>query len=138
MKIAVALVLAFAVSGAAQAADPLTPPSVPPIVKVPPAYKPFLLGHAVGTQNYICAPAATNTGVDWLFIGPQATLFNADGQQILTHFQSTNPFESDPSKAIQATWQHSNDSSAVWAKKLYGSTDPNYVRPDAIEWLLLT
>jgi Protein of unknown function (DUF3455) len=137
MKIAVALVWAFALSGAAQAANSITPPSVPTRIKVPAGYKPFLVGHAVGTQNYICAPAATNTGVDWLFIGPQATVFNAGSEQILTHFQSTNPTESDPLLAIQATWQHSRDTSAVWAKKIRGSSDPDYVAPDAIEWLLL-
>ena len=90
--------------------------------------------NAVGTQNFICAPAATATGVDWFFIGPQATLFDADGKQIATHFLSKNPYQSD---ALHATWQHSGDTSAVWAKKLRGSTDPAFVAPDAIEWLLL-
>ena len=39
--------------------------------------------------------------------------------------------------AIQATWQHSKDSSLVWGRRQFGSTDINYVSPDAIEWLLL-
>jgi hypothetical protein len=133
MKIGVALVFAIALSGAAHAADRIPPPSVPAKIEVPPGYKPFLVGHAIGTQNYICAPAATATGVDWLMIGPQATVFNADFLQILTHYQSVNPLMAE----IHATWQHSRDTSAVWATKLFGSSDPDYVAPDAIEWLLL-
>jgi hypothetical protein len=97
-------------------------------------FKPFFAGHAVGTQNFICAPAATASGVDWLFIGPQATVFDGDASQTVTHFQSKNPFQDG---AIQATWQHSRDTSAVWAVKMFGSTDPNYVATGAIEWLLL-
>jgi hypothetical protein len=126
--------LAVAVSGSVQAAGPLTRPAVPTTLEVSSDYKLFLVGHAIGTQNYICAPAATESGVDWLFIGPQATVYDSDGQQILTHFLSKNPFRDD---ALHATWQHSRDTSVVWAKKLRGSTDAPYVAPDAIEWLLL-
>jgi hypothetical protein len=53
---------------------------------------------------------------------------------VTTHFQSKNPYRAD---ALQATWQHSRDTSAVWAKKVAGSSDAAYVSPDAIEWLLL-
>jgi hypothetical protein len=113
----------------ALAAEQIVPPAVPPALTVPDAFKPFLKAHAVGTQNYICAPAATPSGFDWLFIGPQATLFDDDLGQSLTHFQSVNAFQN----AIQATWQHSRDSSVVWAAKHSGAT----VTPDAIEWLLL-
>jgi Protein of unknown function (DUF3455) len=109
-------------------------PAVPTNLEVSLDYKLFLKVHAVGTQNYICAPAATATGVDWLFIGPQATLFNDSLLQIGTHYQSRNPLQNE---AIQATWQHSGDTSAVWAKRRDGSIDANYVAPDAIEWLLL-
>ena len=133
MKIAAALLFTIALSGAAHAADRITPPSVPSEIEVPAGYKPFLVGHAVGTQNYICAPAATNTGLGWLMIGPQATVFGGDFQQFLTHYQSENPFMAE----INATWQHSRDTSAVWAKRFFGSSDPRYVAPDAIEWLLL-
>src|SRR5262249_52432884 len=95
----------------------------------PSAFQPFMKAHAVGTQNYICAPAAVPSGFDWLFIGPQATLFDDDLSQSLTHFQSRNIVQD----AIQATWQHSRDSSVVWAVKHAGAI----VTPTAIEWLLL-
>ena len=41
-------------------ADAVTPPPVPANIQVPAGNKAFLVGHAVGTQNYICLPA----GVD--------------------------------------------------------------------------
>ena len=128
------LTLGLGLIGPAHAAGVFTPPVVPTNIAAPAGLKLVLVGHAVGTQNYICAPAATATGRDWFFIGPQATLFDADGQQITTHFLSKNPYEND---VLHATWQHSRDTSAVWAKKFTGSTDPAYVAPDAIEWLLL-
>ena len=122
--------------GAMQAAgvERIPRPAVPANLEVSLDYKLFLKVHAVGTQNYICAPAATATGVDWLFIGPQATLFNDSLQQAGTHYQSRNPQRNN---AIQATWQDSGDTSAVWATRRDGSLDANYVAPGAIEWLLL-
>jgi hypothetical protein len=135
-KIFVCLILSIASvrSAPVRAADRIVPPAVPAGIEVTGPYTPYLKAHAIGTQNYICAPAATASGYDWLFIGPQATLFDGDGEQSLTHFQSRNAYQAD---AIQATWQHSRDSSAVWATKHSGSTDPLYVSPDAIEWLRL-
>jgi Protein of unknown function (DUF3455) len=121
---------ALLVSGAAYAQDRITPPSVPAEIELSSAYKVFFFGHAVGTQNYMCAPAATASGVDWFLIGPQATLFDSSGEQVVTHFLSKNPLRND---ALQATWQHSRDSSKVWATRLNGAV----VAPDAIEWLLL-
>jgi hypothetical protein len=126
--------MASAASSAPRAEEQIVAPAVPAGLEVSGPFKPFLKAHAVGTQNYICAPAATPSGVEWLFIGPQATLFDDDIEQKLTHFQSKNVLQGD---AIQATWQHSRDSSAAWATKHSGSTDPLYVAPNAIEWLLL-
>ena len=126
--------VAVTLGGVMQAQEKISRPVVPTNLEVSSDYKLFLKVHAVGTQNYICAPSATNiTGLDWLFIGPQATLFN-DSLQYGTHFQSRNPQKNN---AIQATWQHSGDTSAVWATRRDGSMDPLYVAPGAIEWLLL-
>ena len=132
--VAFVMSVTIAMSGTPPATSSITPPAVPATIEAPAGFTPFFAGHAVGTQNFICAPAGTPTGVDWLFVGPQATIFDDEGDQTLTHFQSKNPFEND---AIQATWQHSRDTSAVWAVKFRGSTDPTYVAPGAIEWLLL-
>jgi Protein of unknown function (DUF3455) len=123
-----------ALGATAHGADRIVPPAVPVDIEVPAGFKPFFVSRAVGTQNFICAPANTATGVDWLFIGPQATGFDAEYEQILTHFQSKNPLRAN---ALHATWQHSRDTSTVWATRVNGSLDPNFVAPGAIEWLLL-
>ena len=107
-------------------------PPVPSDIQVPPGNEPFLEGRGTGTQNYICLP--TNTGFAWTFFAPQATLFEDEIRQIITHFLSPNPSEGDTARA---TWQHSHDSSTIWAMSIASSTDPKFVAPGAIPWLLL-
>ncbi len=115
-------------------ADKVTPPPVPPNIEVPAGNQPFLVGHAVGTQNYVCLPS--DTGVAFKLFTPQATLFKDNDKQISTHFFSPNPFENG---TIRATWQDSRDTSSVWGqgKPEYSSSDPNFVAPGAIAWLLV-
>jgi hypothetical protein len=108
------------------------PPPVPANLEVQPGNTAFLVGHAYGTQNYICL--LSQGGFAWTFFGPQATLFDDHGQQVITHFLSANP---DEHGMLRATWQHSQDTSAVWAVAIANSTDPNFVAADAIPWLLL-
>ncbi len=49
----------MALSVATMAAHELiTPPEVPVGLDVDPGFKPFLVGHAIGTQNFVCAPRA--------------------------------------------------------------------------------
>src|SRR5262245_28569596 len=91
-------------------AQQLAPPSVPVDIRVPAGNKLFLVGHAQGTQNYMCLPSG-NT-VAWKLLGPQATLFDDDGEQITTHFASANPAEAG---MLRPTWQHSQDTSGVRA-----------------------
>src|SRR5262245_9606075 len=117
---------------ATRAEAQVIPPTVPANLVVEAGNTPFLLGHAVGTQNYICLMAPK--GFAWTFFGPQATLFGDDGQQLTTHFLSANP---DENGTLRATWQHSQDTSAVWAKAVATSTDPAYVVAGAIPWLKL-
>lgn len=112
--------------------DRITPPIVPEAIEVGDGYKPFLIAHAVGTQNYICQ--LVGSSLKWVLVGPQATLFNDGGQQLLTHFLSPNPLEDG---AARATWQHSKDTSAAWAVKIKESSDPAFVASDAIPWFLL-
>jgi hypothetical protein len=113
-------------------ASKLKPPPVPDNIRVPAGHKAYLVGYAVGTQNYICLPSGS--GFAWGFIGPQATLFRDDDEQVITHFLSPNPEENGMPRA---TWQHSKDTSAVWAVAIASSTDPAFVEPGAIPWLLL-
>jgi Protein of unknown function (DUF3455) len=113
-------------------ADHVEPPPVPPALEVPAGNRPFLLGHAVGTQNYVCLPSGS--GAAWVFFAPQATLFDDRDRQITTHFLSPNP---DEGGTARATWQHSRDTSSVWALAVASSSDPAFVEPGAIPWLLL-
>jgi uncharacterized protein DUF3455 len=127
---AVAGTFTIALSGAPLAVERIPRPAVPTDIEVSADYKLFLVGHAIGTQNYICTPSSSG-GYDWFFVGPQATVFDGDGRQILTHYQSKNPFK--PTTPLHARWQHSGDTSAVWATRRTGV----FVTSDAIEWLLL-
>ena len=76
------------------ASDSLASP-LPIEIEVPAGNRPFLRGHAVGTQNYMCLPCPSTSpcppsGYAWTLVGPQATLFNVYGTQIITHFLSPN------------------------------------------------
>lgn len=123
--LAVATPLAATASG-------LPTPEVPSNLSVPQGSKAFAIGHAVGTQNYVCLPSGE--GAKWVLFGPQATVFNDEGEQIMTHFLSPNPAEGN---VARATWQHSDTSSAVWAVKQEESDDARFVEPGAIKWFLL-
>jgi uncharacterized protein DUF3455 len=113
-------------------------PPVPTKIEVPAGHVLFFTAHAVGTQNYVCLP--TPGGAAWTFVAPQATLFLTFNDQILqqvtTHFLSPNPDTSEQGRP-RPTWQHSFDSSRVWAKSVASSDDPSFVEQGAIPWLLL-
>ena len=142
---ATALAVAFAVSLPAHAGK-VTPPDVPFNLQVDAGNHPFLVGHARGTQNYVCAPSAN--GVAYVLFTPQATLYNDDLDQVITHFFSPNPDLSDPNKsaavvadgAIRATWVDSRDGSSVWAKVHTNAQGVSAsFTPDktAVAWVLL-
>jgi hypothetical protein len=113
-------------------AGELTPPPVPANIEVPAGHRAFLVGHATGTQNYVCLPAGA--GFAWSLFTPQATLFDHQGRQVTTHFFGPNPLEKD---VIRAAWQHSRDTSTVWGQAVASSSDPAFVAPGAIPWLLV-
>jgi Protein of unknown function (DUF3455) len=145
---ALVLICAFGTVNHA-AAQRITPPTTPAIITPPAGNSAFLLGHATGTQGYVCLP--TSTGASWTVNGarPEATLFTSIlglNVQIITHFLSpdTNPnqFASDPVPFGSATWQSSLDSSKVWAQVLHSNTipagsDPSCPNAGSIACLLL-
>lgn len=121
-------------------ADRMQPPPLPPgLAPVPEGNKLFLVGHAVGTQDYICRPSGA--GFAYVLFTPQATLFGEDGGQTMTHYFSPNPLEpnTDPrvlaDGTIRATWQY-RDTSKVWAR-LHQPNGAVTVDPNALAWLLL-
>ncbi len=111
----------------------VTAPEVPHDIEVPDGHVPFLVAHAVGTQGYFCLSSGASSV--WLPFGPQATLFDDELGQVMTHFLSPNP---DQGWAMRPTWQHSRETSAIWAGVAIASSDSNYVAPGAIPWLRLT
>jgi hypothetical protein len=125
--------LALALASPAKAGERRTPlPDVPATIRAPAGHVPYMQGHAIGTQNYICLPSGDT--FKWTLFTPQATLFNRADKQTMTHYFSIAPGAADPAP----TWQHSRDTSAVWATLAApASTDPAYVQPGALPWLLL-
>jgi hypothetical protein len=133
---ATALAVAFTVSLPQAVHAQVAPPPVPAGIEVPPGNEVFLVGHGVGTQNYICLPSGS--GFAFTLFTPQATLF-VGLKQITTHFFSTNnnPDDAADKGKILATWQHSRDTSTVWAAAISQSSDANFVAPGAIPWVKL-
>lgn len=130
---ALAVAFMMALPQPAHAAGPITPPSVDPKLKVEAGNVAYLVGHATGTQNYICLPSATApSGFAFKLFTPEATLFDDKGGQIITHFFSPNP---DEGGTVRAAWQSSQDTSSVWASLVPDGSV--IVDPSAIPWLLL-
>lgn len=127
----IAVTLALPHAAQAQA---VTPPPVPVGIEVDAPNEAFLVGHAVGTQNYECQPVDSLGRVGWVLFTPQATLFGDLDEQLITHFFSPNPEEGN---IVRAAWQDSWDSSIVWAVAIAFSDDANFVKAGAIPWVKL-
>src|SRR5215472_10645980 len=147
-----ALVLVSAFGAAIYAAaQTVTPPPTPTAITPPAGNTAYAVGHAFGSQGYVCLPDQINGGTSWTVnpARPEATLFvNVFGQpvEIITHFASidANPNQNAPSPVPlggNATWQSSLDTSKVWAKavgSIDAGTDPSSCANDgAIPCLLL-
>ena len=130
---ALGIALTLASPQAAQA-QVVTAPPVPATLEVEDGNEPFLIGRGVGTQNYECQPVDSVGRVNWVLFTPQATLFDDRNEQLTTHFFSPNPRENG---LVRASWQDSRDTSSVWGAVVESSTDVNFVKADAIAWLLL-
>jgi len=129
-------------------AQTIPSPPTPTIITPPVGNVAFLVGHAQGTQGYVCLPKGT--GASWTVNSarPEATLFASVfglDFQIITHFLSPDTNTNgvlDPLPFASATWQSSLDSSKVWAAVLNGNTIPAGSHPScpnsgAIACLLL-
>jgi hypothetical protein len=113
-------------------AQNITPPPLPPgLQPVPEGNEVYRVGHAIGFQNYVCQPVGA--GFKFVLFTPQATLFKDNDKQIITHFFSPNP---DEGGVIRATWEDSNDTSAIWAK-VHQPNGAVTVDASAVDWLLL-
>jgi hypothetical protein len=129
----IALGIAFTVAlPDAAHAQTVTPPPAPASLEVPAPNEAFLVGRAVGTQNYVCQPIDSLGRIAWTLFTPQATLFNDQREQLTTHFFGPNPAEG---AIVRAEWQDSSDTSTVWARAIASVADPN--ASGAIAWVLL-
>src|SRR5215471_5341121 len=133
---ALVFVCAFGAASYA-AAQTVTPPPTPTTITPPAGNTAYAVGHAFGSQGYVCLPDPKNGGTSWTINAarPEATLFvNVFGQpvQIITHFASidANPNQNATlpvSLGGNATWQSSFDTSKVWAKavgNIVAGSDP--------------
>lgn len=116
----------------AMQAQVIAPPPVPTNIEVDAPDQVFLVGRGIGTQNYECQPVDSLGRVNWVLFTPQATLFDDQDEQLITHFFSPNPIEDF---IVRVAWQHSRDSSIVWGKLVASSLDSNFVKAGAIPWL---
>ena len=117
-------------------AQNVTPPAVPDRLQVEEGNEAFLIGHAFGSQDYVCA--ASGSGVAFVLTTPEAVLFDNPAHRVINHFFSPNPGEGG---TIRATWQSTRNSSVFWGKlekTATFDTDPDFVAKDAIAWVLLS
>ena len=143
--LAAALVLGYA--GCYAAAQKITALTTPAAITPPVGNSAFLVGHAEGTQGYVCLP--TSTGASWTVNAsrPEAILSaSSSGKNFeIIHFLSpnTNPNENAPKLLPfgSPTWRSSVDGSVVWAKALTppvaSGSDPSCPNTGAIPCLLL-
>jgi len=144
-----ALALAFGTVTHADA-QRIAPPTTPSEITPPAGNVAFLLGHAVGTQGYVCLPTSEGASTaSWTVSAarPEATLFSDQFRQevqIVTHFLSPdinpNEFAPTPPPFGNATWQSSFDSSKVWGQSLHSipaGSDESCPNTGAIACLLL-
>jgi Protein of unknown function (DUF3455) len=130
---AAVFVLGWACGTSAQAQN-IASPATPALITPPEGNTAFLVGHAQGTQGYICLPTSPGAPTaSWTVkpARPEATLFQTFlGQdfQIITHFLSPdanpNQIAPDPLPFGSPTWQGSFDSSRVWAQVVVKNSIP--------------
>ena len=125
----------------------ITSPTTPAAISPPAGNSAFLVGHAIGTQGYVCLP--TSIGASWTVNNarPEASLFTnifGEAVQIITHFLSPNAnpneFAPNPLPFGNPTWQNSFDSSKVWAQSTHAiaaGSDPSCPNAGSIACLLL-
>ena len=120
-RLALAAVLAGAVSVGTAAPESGAAPAVPESLKVPANQVPSLEMQATGVQIYECSASKTDPArFEWVFKAPEADLLDGLGEKVGKHYAGP-------------TWE-SNDGS-----KVVGEVKAKDAGPDAsaIPWLLL-
>jgi len=117
---------ASAASASASAAPAAPPPAdafpkAPPELQVPPNSKLVLTARGKGVQIYECVAKEDQKSFEWKLKGPDAELFDDQGQKVGKHFAGP-------------TWQ-ATDGSTILGRMMAKSDAPD---GQAIPWLLLT
>jgi hypothetical protein len=123
---AVTLLLALTWAAPAKAGNDHRAPEVPATLQVEEGNKVSFHVYAEGVQIYTATASATSpTGFSWTFTGPEAVLFDADGNVVGSHYAFAGP--------TRPAWQTLSGSLVVGAR----SVPPVTVDPTAIPWLIL-
>jgi len=118
------LILSAFISAARVGRDDNRVPDVPDTIGVPIGHKVHFHGFARGVQIY------TWNGASWGSAVPEATLFDDDGNVVVTHFAV---FDED-GKVVGPAWESNSGSRVVGALPPVGII----VDEDSIPWLRLT
>ena len=122
LKTSIAALMSLAIAGCANMQSAKAPVDVPDTLKPGADESLAMIVSAKGVQVYECR-AKNDAGLnhEWVFVGPAADLFSANGSRIGKHYNGPH-------------WE-SNDGS-----KILGTVKANAPPPaaDAIPWLLLT
>lgn len=122
----ITLLLALAWAAPATAGNDNRSPDVPAAIQVPEGNKVSFHVYAEGVQIYTATSSATSpTGFAWTFTGPEAVLFDLDGNVVGIHYAFAGP--------TRPAWETTSGSRVVGARL----APPVTVDPTAIPWLLL-
>jgi len=116
------LLSAFSI-GAPLLGEDTRAPDVPETIQVPAGHKVHFHGFARGVQIY------TWNGVDWGAAVPEATLFDDDGNVVVTHFAVFD----DNARVVGPAWESNSGSRVVGALPPLAAIVDN----DSIPWLRL-
>ena len=122
----IALLLVLAWTAPARASNDNRSPDVPTGIQVPEGNKVSFHVYAEGVQIYTATASATSpTGFAWTFTGPEAVLFDLDGNVVGIHYAYAGP--------TRPAWETTSGSLVVGARFV----PPVTVDPTAIPWLRL-
>ena len=110
--------LVFGLAACAPASNSTATSSLPAALVPPTGQTQFLKASAVGVQIYSCKAKADNTGFEWAFKAPEATL--TSGSTVIKHYGGP-------------TWEAPDGSKVIGEVKARFTGDPR-----AIPWLLLS